>query len=253
MDSPYPRWEPTILCVGLVCRDITVEVPTYPRPDSKVVTTGYREGLGGNACNVAVAIHKLGGEVELVSKILGKKGIYDELDTLGMFRSGMVVSKEEGHIGLSYVISTSSDNNRTILHSRMSEQMMPDEIPMMKFQHYWDSTQVSCLYLDGRFPYVAEVYAIEASQRKVPIVMDVERADRDKLNELLVLCTGIVVSGYHTLTEVEDTLYGGVNLFDKCSNLEWMVVTMGKDGAEMILRQDRKKRERIPPHVVGRE
>ncbi|EER19229.1 hypothetical protein Pmar_PMAR028695 [Perkinsus marinus ATCC 50983] len=163
MDSPYPRWEPTILCVGLVCRDITVEVPTYPRPDSK---------------------------------------------------------------------------------------MMPDEIPMMKFQHYWDSTQVSCLYLDGRFPYVAEVYAIEASQRKVPIVMDVERADRDKLNELLVLCTGIVVSGYHTLTEVEDTLYGGVNLFDKCSNLEWMVVTMGKDGAEMILRQDRKKRERIPPHVV---
>ncbi|KAF4656491.1 hypothetical protein FOZ61_006928 [Perkinsus olseni] len=260
MTSPScpPRWEPLILCVGLVCRDITVEVPTYPLEDSKVVSTGYRESLGGNACNVAVALHKLGAEVELVTKILGNQhGVYDELDTLGMFRHGMVVVKKEGHLGLSYIIS--SEDSRTIVHSRMSEQMMPDEIPIITYHHFWSTTQVSCLYLDGRFPHVAEVYATEAAvTRGVPVVMDVERSDRARLRQLLQLCTGIIVSGHHTLHDVHTTLFTHVrSIFDACPHLEWIVVTMGGDGAELILKQqkeegtkDSSSRRCIPSHQV---
>ncbi|KAF4708073.1 hypothetical protein FOZ62_009810, partial [Perkinsus olseni] len=134
----------------------TMGAPYTMCRDSKVVSTGYRESLGGNACNVAVALHKLGAEVELVTKILGTQhGVYDKLDTLGMFKSGMAVVKKEGHLGLSYIIS--SEDSRTIVHSRMSEQMMPDEIPIITYHHFWSTTQVSCLYLDGRFPHVAEV------------------------------------------------------------------------------------------------
>ncbi|KAF4659522.1 hypothetical protein FOL47_007530 [Perkinsus chesapeaki] len=123
--------------------------------------------------------------------------------------------------------------------TRMSEQFTADEIPIKPFNDFWSTHKVSCLYLDGRFASVAEVYAREAVTRGVPVVMDVERSNRDGLIELLAMCTGIIVSGYDTIDNILQT-NNKESLFDISSTLQWMVITLGEKGSVMETRGGEK-------------
>ncbi len=58
-----------VVCVGIAVLDLVFEVAALPSAGSKYAAQGHREVAGGIAANAALAIARLGGEAQLVSRV----------------------------------------------------------------------------------------------------------------------------------------------------------------------------------------
>jgi sulfofructose kinase len=76
-----------VLCLGHAAHDLIYRVPSIPTQPVKVVATSFSECGGGMAANAAVAVARLGGDVEYWGRVaddtLGRR-ILDDLEVEGV-------------------------------------------------------------------------------------------------------------------------------------------------------------------------
>ena len=89
------------LVFGSFVADIMARAPHLPAPKETVMGHGFKIGPGGKGFNQAVAAHKAGADVKLVTK-LGTDHFAEiaenTMEQLGMDRSGVFVTEERPQI-----------------------------------------------------------------------------------------------------------------------------------------------------------
>ncbi|KAL8262023.1 hypothetical protein R6Q59_026072 [Mikania micrantha] len=238
MSSSVTQLEsPTVLGFGGVGVDLLATVDKFPNPDDKIRSTSLKVQGGGNAGNALTCAARLGLNARLISKVANDaqgRGILEELKADGVDVSFFVVSKE-GNSPFTYVIVDNQTKTRTCIHTPGSPPMIPDDISNSTFLAALDG--VKLVYFDVRLPETALLFAQEANQRKIPILVDAERP-REGLDDLLNLSDYVVCSAKfpQTWTGAPSVPSALVSMLLRLPKVRFVIVTLGADGCIMLQR-----------------
>ncbi|KAL8224994.1 hypothetical protein R6Q57_017551 [Mikania cordata] len=238
MSSSVTQLEsPTVLGFGGVGVDLLATVDKFPNPDDKIRSTSLKVQGGGNAGNALTCAARLGLNARLISKVANDaqgRGILEELKADGVDVSFFVVSKE-GNSPFTYVIVDNQTKTRTCIHTPGSPPMIPDDISKSTFLAALDG--VKLVYFDVRLPETALLFAQEANQRKIPILVDAERP-REGLDDLLNLSDYVVCSAKfpQTWTGAPSVPSALVSMLLRLPKVRFVIVTLGADGCIMLQR-----------------
>ncbi|CAH8322584.1 unnamed protein product [Eruca vesicaria subsp. sativa] len=241
---PPPLDNGIVLGCGGATVDFLATVDSYPNPDDKIRSTSLKVQGGGNAGNALTCAARLGLTSRLISKVANDsqgKGILEELESDGVDTSFLVVSKE-GNTPFTYVIVDKQTKTRTCIHTPGYPPMVPTDLPQSTMLSALDRASIA--YFDVRLHETALVIAKEASQKKIPILIDAEKK-RDGLDDLLQLADYVVCTAKfpQAWTEVSSIPCALVSMLLRLPKLKFVIVTLGEDGCLMIQRDSTEASE----------
>lgn len=230
-----------VLGCGAACIDYLATVDSYPNPDDKIRTTSLKIQGGGNAGNALTCAARLGLTPTLISKVADDaqgKSILEELEADGVDTSFFVVSSE-GNSPFTYVIVDKQTMTRTCIHTPLNPPMMPDDLPQSTLFSALESAKL--VYFDGRLHETALVVGKEASQRKIPILLDAEKK-REGLDDLLKLADYVVCSARfpQEWTEAPSIASALVSMLLRLPKVKFVITTLGEDGCLMLERSTKE-------------
>lgn len=181
---------PRILVVGYNAFDVTVPVEGLPVADTKYEVPGILIGGGGPAATAAVALARLGAQVQLVTPLaddLPGRLQEDELRAAGVDIGSC--PRLPGHLTAKAVILVDPAlGHRTIFWSRGDLPLMsPDAMD----PDWLDGSEL--LYIDGHEHPAALKLAPLARKKGIPVVMDAGSV-REGSRELVSCCTDVISS-----------------------------------------------------------
>ncbi|MGB7259250.1 MAG: PfkB family carbohydrate kinase [Pseudolabrys sp.] len=185
------RKNPAILCSGIAVHDIVMRVEEFPAPGTKVSAADFILTGGGCAANAAVAIARLGGDARFTGPLGGSNDeistrIVDDLAAEGIDCGG-VVRVPDGTASVSLIL-LDRDGEKTIATRRGVN--LADVLPADPQKLVADADAV---LVDNRFPEFVSAVCTAAHARKIPVVIDLDRAT--SLDDpLLALGTHVVAS-----------------------------------------------------------
>ncbi|KAL1367757.1 hypothetical protein HN51_021877 [Arachis hypogaea] len=231
---PIPQ-NRVIVGFGGVGVDLLATVPTFPKPDSKNRTTDLKVQGGGNTGNALTCAARLGLKPRIISKIANDpqgRALVEELEAEGIDTSFMVISKE-GTTPFSYIIIDNQTKTRTCIFTEGYPKMIPEDLPRPRLLSALDGAKLA--YFDVRMPETALVIAHEAFNRKIPILVDVERP-REGLDELLPLTDYVICSEKfpQAWTRASTIPRALVSIMLRLPRLKFVIVTLGKNGCIML-------------------
>ncbi|XP_020593674.1 ketohexokinase-like isoform X2 [Phalaenopsis equestris] len=235
-DGHPPLAEKIVLGCGALSADYLATVDAFPKPDDKIRSTSLKIEGGGNTGNALTCAARLGLKPRLISKIANDfqgKNILTELEGDGVDTSFIVVS--EGNSPFTYIIVDNETKTRTCIHTPGYPPMMPNDLSNSKLCSALDDS--SLVYLDGRLHETALAVAQEATQRKIPILVDAERK-REGLDDLLNLATYVVCSekfpqAWTSGPSIPNALAA---MLLSLPNIKFVIVTRGYKGCIMLER-----------------
>lgn len=164
---------PRILCIGIPVRDLTFRIEALPARGAKIHASHCDEIIGGNALNAAIGIARLGGQAVLTGP-MGDAGetsaryIFEQLAREGIDTRHLV------HMpGLSTPISSimiDPSGERTVVTFRdpaLWKVALPDTDTLLR--------DCVAILLENRCAEFSTALCIEAHQRGIPVVVDVDR------------------------------------------------------------------------------
>ncbi|XP_073012587.1 uncharacterized protein [Typha latifolia] len=162
------------------------------------------------------------------------RNVLMELQADGVDASHIVVAKE-GNSPFTYIIVDNQTKTRTCIHTPGYPPMLPEDLT--KTSLFSALENANLVYFDGRLHETALVVAEEASQRKIPILIDAERK-REGLDDLLNLATFVVCSKRfpQAWTTASSTPAALVSMLLRLPNLKFVIVTLGEEGSIMLER-----------------
>ncbi|KAJ1694336.1 hypothetical protein LUZ63_011034 [Rhynchospora breviuscula] len=230
---PLPEKRVVVGC-GAASVDFLATVASYPNPDDKIRSLSLKVEGGGNTGNALTGASRLGLTARIISKVANDtqgRGILKEFEADGVDTSHMVVS--EGISPFTYIIVDNQTKTRTCIHTPGNPPMIPEELSQSSLFSALENANL--VYFDGRLHDTALVVAEEASQRKIPILIDCERK-REGLDELLNLATYVVCSEKfpRAWTSAPTLASALVSMLIRLPNLKFVITTMGDKGSLMI-------------------
>jgi sugar/nucleoside kinase (ribokinase family) len=109
---------PPVVCVGLATADIIVSLPSWPRPDGRLIAERIVRSAGGPAATAAVTLARLGHQVAMVGAV-GDDEAGERLRT-GLSDEGVDVEHLvtlPGATAESVILLDASASTRSILHA----------------------------------------------------------------------------------------------------------------------------------------
>lgn len=235
--SQQPKAATVVLGCGAVGADYLATVASFPNPDDKIRSLALKVQGGGNAGNALTGAARLGLSPRIISKVsndaLGRN-ILKELQDDGVDTSYMTVA-EEGNSPFTYIIVDNQTKTRTCIHTPGYPPMIPEELT--KENLFAALHGVDMVYFDVRLHETALLVAEEASQRKIPILIDAEKK-RDGLDELLNFASYVVCSANfpQAWTGASSTPVALVHMLLRLPNIKFVIVTRGEKGCLMLER-----------------
>lgn len=185
-----------ILCVGLVCMDLIQMCEAFPKEDSDQRCLEQRWQRGGNASNNCTVLSQLGAPCEFFGTV--SKGVFADY-VLNDFRELNIscencIVHENCDFPLSSVIINKVNGSRTIIHSNRN---LP-ELTAEDF-HKLDISKYSWIHFEGRRN-TSDISAMmrrvihyneeerSEHQPRVKISVELEKANRTQLLDLMPLC-----------------------------------------------------------------
>ena len=168
-----PKIPPRILCIGMPVRDLTFRIEELPARGFKVNASHFDEICGGNALNAAIGIVRLGGRASICGPMgdareTSSRYIFDKLAHEGIDTKHLV------HMpGLVTPISTimiDPSGERTIVTFRDPELWkvsLPDTDKLLE--------DCDAILTENRCAEFCTDLCVEARQRGIPVVVDVDR------------------------------------------------------------------------------
>lgn len=179
-----------IICVGHAALDRVYRIATFPAKPTKIRALEYIESGGGMAANAAAAIARLGGSVELWSRV-------GEDDAGVSVRRGLrgagvdvryVQAFDEGRTTTSAIL-VDDEGERLIVGAR--DVNMPSGtswLPMERIR------EAGAVLADLRWMEAARAVLEEARENGVTTVLDVDVGGREALGEILPLADYAIFS-----------------------------------------------------------
>jgi len=217
--------KPKIFCAGIAVLDEVFRVPEVPERDHKTDASEYVVSGGGCAPNAAVAIARLGGEAafagplgddDTAERILSHLK-RDGIDTSGCIKfpgcrtsvSAILIDDTGAR-----TIATYTDQRLLQVPSRDADRLVAD---------------ADCVLLDNRRPKFVRSICEAAVKRKLPIVLDVDKAT-DLDDPLLQSATHAIFSGesLRASTKCDGLVQGFDTVRGKLKN--FVAVTDGHNG-----------------------
>uniref|UniRef100_A0A8D8ULA6 Ketohexokinase n=2 Tax=Cacopsylla melanoneura TaxID=428564 RepID=A0A8D8ULA6_9HEMI len=241
MESDNVLEEPKkILCVGLVCVDLIQIVESFPKEDSDQRCIEQRWQRGGNASNNCTVLSQLGVPCEFFGTV--SKGVFadyveNDFQELNISCENCIVH-EGRDFPLSSVIINKVNGSRTIIHSNRN-------LPELTAEDFYklDLSKYSWIHFEGRRNTAAiagmmrRVIHFNEEERpdhqsKVKLSVELEKANRTQLLDLIPLCdVGFVGKDFAT-SQAYNTMSDTVrhlkpNISDGCE----LVVAWGERGS----------------------
>lgn len=172
-----------IICVGHAALDRVYRVASLPRGAGKIRAIEHIESGGGIAANAAAAIAKLGGKVELWSRV-------GDDDSGRLIRNGLksagvdvryVQTFEEGRSSNAVVIVDDA-GERLVVGAR--DVNMPNGTSWLPVERVQGA---SLVLADLRWVEAVRVVFERARRAGVPTMLDADLGGRESLNEILTL------------------------------------------------------------------
>uniref|UniRef100_A0A453RGE2 Carbohydrate kinase PfkB domain-containing protein n=1 Tax=Aegilops tauschii subsp. strangulata TaxID=200361 RepID=A0A453RGE2_AEGTS len=162
------------------------------------------------------------------------KSILKELQDDGVDTSYMTVA-DGGNSPFTYIIVDNQTKTRTCIHTPGYPPMKPEELT--KENLFAALHGVEMVYFDVRLHETALLVAEEASQRKIPILVDAEKK-REGLDDLLNFASYVVCSAKfpQAWTGASSTPVALVHMLLRLPNLKFVIVTRGEKGCLMLER-----------------
>ena len=200
---------PRVLCAGIIVLDEVFRVEEFPEPDGKVEAKGFFVVNGGCAANAAVAIARLGGCAALAGPMGGPAGAdangdrvlqafaREKLDTTHCQRI-------DGYATALSAIFVDAKGDRTIVTYR--DERIATAVPA-------DPDAIvagaDAVLADNRFPFFVRPVCEAGHQRKIPVVLDGDKATVED-DPLFRICSHVVFSSecLRTTTGVSDLAEG---------------------------------------------
>ncbi|CAO2162827.1 unnamed protein product [Urochloa humidicola] len=228
---------PVVLGCGGISVDYLATVASFPKPDDKIRSLELKVQGGGNTGNALTAAARLGLRPRIISKVSNDaqgRNILSELQADGIDTSYMVVA-ENGNSPFTYIIVDEQTKTRTCIHTPGSPPMLPEELTKANLSAALDGADI--VYFDVRLHDTALLVAEEASQRKIPILIDAERK-REGLDELLNFASYVVCSAKfpQAWTGSSSIPVALVSMFSRLPNIKFVIVTLGEKGSLMLER-----------------
>ncbi len=182
-----------ILCAGIAVLDEVFRVRDFPMPDAKVQASEFITVGGGCAANAAVAIARLGGSAYLAAPLGGPVGadgtgdrVIASLQREGVECLGCV--RVPGARTPVSAIFVDSRGDRTIATYRdhRLDHATPDDPDRL-------ITGMDAVLADNRFPHFVAPICRAAVARRIPVVIDADKAADDR-QPLLRAATHVIFS-----------------------------------------------------------
>ncbi len=180
-----------IICVGHAALDRVYRIDAFPARPSKVRALEHIESGGGMAANAAAAIARLGGRVELWSRV-GADDTGQKIRN-GLRQNGVdvryVEAFEEGRSSSSAII-VDRDGERLVVGTR--DINMPAGTSWLPTERV---LKASLVLADLRWLEAVRSVFAQARQANIPTVLDADVGGRGALKEILALTDYAIFSG----------------------------------------------------------
>ena len=218
-----------IACVGIAVQDKIYYVENIPSKCGKFVANNYKEVGGGPAATAAVAIAKLGAEVDFIGRV-------------GDDETGKTIIDELKHYGVNTdhikIYSNARSSQSAILVDAQGERLIinypsPDLLVETCWLEHIDFSQYDAILCDVRWHEGAEYCLTKAIKLNIPTILDADITPQD-ISTLVSLATHSVFSkpGLEKLTKNND-LNLSLELAQSMSN-GIVYVTKGSEGCAWI-------------------
>src|SRR5262245_34992087 len=194
-----------ILCAGIAVLDEVFRVSTFPVPDTKVQASEFISIGGGNAANAAVAIARLGGKAHFAAP-LGDDAVGDRLiESLqceGVECVGCVrISGSRTPVSAIFVDARGDRTIANYRDHRLDDARAEDPDLLVG--------AVDAVVADNRFPDFVLPICRAAMARRIPVVIDADKAEDDR-EPLLNAATHVIFSAAYlrAAAQTEDLASG---------------------------------------------
>lgn len=195
----------TIACLGITVLDRIQRVATLPTTGGKYVAKDYFEVGGGPAATAAVAVAKMGHQVDFIGRV-GQDGVADTmLSELASY--GVNVDKAIHIAGASSAFSAvlvDDEGERMIINYQdPSLSRDPKQLENVDFSQY------KTILTDVRWPEGAKYALEQAKKHNIPSVLDADLSP-DSIDELVKLAEHVAFSepGLEKFTGCTDPIEG---------------------------------------------
>jgi sugar/nucleoside kinase (ribokinase family) len=231
-----------VLCAGIAVEDFIFRVEAFPTPSTKAPARDLVVTGGGCAANAAVTVARLGGDARFAGPLGGDEaserivqGLRREgVDTTAIVRLPNAVASVSG-----IFIDASGERLLATRHAQGLETARP-----AKPEHL--VRDIGVLLVDNRFPEFVLPICRAARDRRIPIVLDVDRPTHPADPLLAVASHSIFSAEALRATSVADDLEAALRqAAERCGG--FVAVT---DGANGVLWRDGGRAARLPAFAV---
>ena len=219
-----------ILLVGNCVLDVVWELEHFPQQDEEMRALGSSQLLGGNACNSAQILAKLGNDVELISSLAQDSTARWILDELSKFNvsTDFCVQHANCYTAHSSIWLNKQNGSRTIVHHRDIPELTLNELKQVPVENYrW-------IHVEGRNIDTLLEYLPELGSLSCPISLEIEKGRTD-IEQLLPFVDTVIVSSAY-LTAKKISAEHCLKKFRQVNSELNVVCTLGASG---LVAQDR--------------
>lgn len=230
-----------IACLGITVLDRIQRVAELPTTGGKYVSKDYFEVGGGPAATAAVAVAKLGQDVDFIGRV-GNDSVADVmLSELSSYGVGVTQCIQIPNALSSFSTVLVDDHGERMIINHQDKQLNRDIEPLRSV----DFSKYSAILVDVRWPEGSK-YALEQARKYgIPSVLDADTSP-EPIDDLVKLADHIAFSepGLAKLTQTDDPIEG-LNIAQKMTD-GMVYVTVGAKGCywlenEKLMHQEGKK------------
>lgn len=219
----------SIACLGITVLDRIQRVATLPTVGGKYVATDYYEVGGGPAATAAVAVAKLGHQVEFIGRVGNDSVATTMLAELSSYDVNVEnIVRIEGASSAFSAILVDDEGERMIINFQdPSLSRDPKALESLDFSKY------TTILTDVRWPEGAK-YALEQAKKfNIPSVLDADLSP-DPIDELVELADHVAFSepGLERFTGITDPIEGLKAAQQRTQGMVY--VTVGSKGCYWI-------------------
>ncbi|WED29487.1 PfkB family carbohydrate kinase [Vibrio sp. DW001] len=194
-----------IACLGITVLDRVQRVKELPTSGGKFVATDYFEIGGGPAATAAVAVAKLGHEVDFIGRVGGDSVAKTMLEELAGYGVNVTKSIHIPSASSAFSAVLVDDEGERMIINYQDKSLSRDIEPLKSV----DFSTYSTILCDVRWPEGAK-YALEQARKyRIPSVLDADLSP-DSISELVELADHVAFSqpGLAKFTETDDPIQG---------------------------------------------
>jgi sulfofructose kinase len=219
----------SLICLGIVVRDLVFRVPALPLAGGKLTAKSLTPRGGGMAATAAVAAAALGGEVEFWGRLgddAQGREFRAELQSCGVkVRTASPAGTQTPTSAV--LVADNGERLLAVYPGRLEESVI--WLPLERV------AGVQAVHADFRWPAGAESLYQAAAQHRLPRVLDADVGDAQALRRLLPLCNHAVFS-QAGLAELSGTSVIEAGLANAAQLSPGVVaVTLGERGSAFLV------------------